>query len=126
VVLGLFPYTRWLQSFIISTPLQVLGIILVAYVLIRISNLLIARFAMILKEKDFMMLKPSQRLELRVSTITQVLTNVVAIFWVCAASLMALSVIGVDLIPLLAGAGIVGLAISFAAQGLIKDTPIQG
>ena len=121
VILGLFPYTRWLQSFIISTPLQVLGIILVAYVLIRISNLLIARFALVLKEKDFMMLKPSQRLELRVSTITQVLTNVVAIFWVCAASLMALSVIGVDLIPLLAGAGIVGLAISFAAQGLIKD-----
>ncbi|MEI6331011.1 MAG: mechanosensitive ion channel family protein [Pseudanabaena sp. ELA645] len=121
VILGLFPYTRWLQSFIISTPLQVLGIILVAYVLIRISNLLIARFAIVLKEKDFMMLKPSQRLELRVSTITQVLTNVVAIFWVCAASLMSLSVIGVDLIPLLAGAGIVGLAISFAAQGLIKD-----
>ncbi|MEI6329700.1 MAG: mechanosensitive ion channel family protein [Pseudanabaena sp. ELA645] len=121
VVLGLFPYTRWLQSFIISTPLQILGIIIVAYVLIRISNLLIARFAIVLKEKDFMMLKPSQRLELRVSTITQVLTNVVAIFWFCAASLMALSVIGVDLIPLLAGAGIVGLAISFAAQGLIKD-----
>ena len=121
VVLGLFPYTRWLQSFIISTPLQILGIIIVAYVLIRISNLLIARFAIVLKEKDYMMLKPSQRLELRVSTITQVLTNVVAIFWVCAASLMALSVIGVDLIPLLAGAGIVGLAISFAAQGLIKD-----
>ena len=121
VALGLFPYTRWLQSFIISTPLQILGIIIVAYVLIRISNLLIARFAIVLKEKDYMMLKPSQRLELRVSTITQVLTNVVAIFWVCAASLMALSVIGVDLIPLLAGAGIVGLAISFAAQGLIKD-----
>ncbi len=121
VVLGLFPYTRWLQSFIISTPLQVLGIILFAYVLIRISNLLIARFALILKEKDFMLLKSSQRLELRVSTVTQVLTNVVAIVWVCAASLLALSVIGVDLLPLLAGAGIVGLAISFAAQGLIKD-----
>jgi small conductance mechanosensitive channel len=31
------------------------------------------------------------------------------------------SAIGFDLIPLLAGAGIVGIAISFAAQGLIKD-----
>jgi small conductance mechanosensitive channel len=36
-------------------------------------------------------------------------------------ALAILSAIGFDLIPLLAGAGIVGIAISFAAQGLIKD-----
>jgi moderate conductance mechanosensitive channel len=35
--------------------------------------------------------------------------------------LAGLSLVGVDLIPLVAGAGIIGLAISFAAQSLIKD-----
>ncbi len=35
--------------------------------------------------------------------------------------LMALSVFGVDIRPILAGAGIIGLAIGFGAQSLVKD-----
>jgi small-conductance mechanosensitive channel len=45
--------------------------------------------------------------------------NGIALFGIGA--LAILSAIGFDLIPLLAGAGIVGIAISFADQGLIKD-----
>jgi small conductance mechanosensitive channel len=83
--------------------------------------LLIDRFSGFLKAKDFAMLKPYQRLDLRVSTVSQVLRNVTAIVLVGLGFLVILSAIGFDLIPLLAGAGIVGIAISFAAQGLIKD-----
>lgn len=36
-------------------------------------------------------------------------------------SLVALSAIGVDITPLMAGAGIVGLAVSFGSQTLVKD-----
>jgi len=121
VIFGLFPYTRWLQFFIFSEPLQILGILLGTYVLIRVSNILVERFSGILQAKDFKLLQSSQRLELRVSTISKVLKNSIAIVLVSLAILLVLSVIGVDLIPLLAGAGIIGLAISFAAQGLIKD-----
>ena len=35
--------------------------------------------------------------------------------------LLALSEIGIDIGPLIAGAGVVGLAISFGAQTLVKD-----
>jgi moderate conductance mechanosensitive channel len=121
IILGLFPYSRWLQSFLLSTPLQVVAIAFVTYLLIRISNLLIERFSGFLKARDFAMLKPYQRLDLRVSTVSQVLRNVTAIVLVGLGTLAILSAIGFDLIPLLAGAGIVGIAISFAAQGLIKD-----
>ncbi|TYQ28471.1 mechanosensitive ion channel family protein [Pseudanabaena sp. UWO310] len=120
-ILGLVPYTRGFQSFLLSTPLQILAIVLGTYLLIRISNLLIERFSGFLKAKDFAMLKPYQRLDLRVSTVSQVLRNVTAIILVGLGTLAILSTIGFDLIPLLAGAGIVGIAISFAAQGLIKD-----
>jgi small conductance mechanosensitive channel len=40
---------------------------------------------------------------------------------VVAASLIILSHIGIDITPLLAGAGIVGLAIGFGSQALVKD-----
>jgi moderate conductance mechanosensitive channel len=121
IVLGLFPYSRWLQSFLLSTPLQIVAIAIGTYLLIRISNLLIERFSGFLKARDFEMLKPYQRLDLRVSTVSQVLKNITAIALIGLGTLAILSAIGFDLIPLLAGAGIVGIAISFAAQGLIKD-----
>ena len=121
IILGLFPYSRWLQSFLLSTPLQILAIAFFTYLLMRISNLLIERFAGFLKARDFAMLKPYQRLDLRLSTVSQVLRNVTAIVLVSFGALAILSRLGFDLIPLLAGAGIVGIAISFAAQGLIKD-----
>jgi moderate conductance mechanosensitive channel len=121
IILGLFPYSRWFQSFLLSTPLQIFAIAFGIYLLIRISNLLIDRFSVFLKARDFAMLKPYQRLDLRVSTVSQVLKNVTAIALIGLGILAILSAIGFDLIPLLAGAGIVGIAISFASQGLIKD-----
>jgi small-conductance mechanosensitive channel len=121
IILGLFPYSRWLQTFLLSTPLQIVAIAFMTYLLLRISNLLIERFAGFLKARDFAMLKPYQRLDLRLSTVSQVLRNVTAIVLVSLGFLAILSRLGFDLIPLLAGAGIVGIAISFAAQGLIKD-----
>ncbi|PZU92314.1 MAG: mechanosensitive ion channel protein MscS [Pseudanabaena sp.] len=121
IVLGLFPYSRWLQSFLLSTPLQVMAIAFLTYLLIRISNLLIERFSGFLKAREFAMLKPYQRMDLRVSTVSRVLKNVAGIIWFSLGFLTILSSIGFDLVPLLAGAGIIGLAISFAAQGLIKD-----
>lgn len=121
IVLGLFPYSRWLQPFLLSTPLQVIAIAFLTYLLIRISNLLIERFSGFLKAREFAMLKPYQRMDLRVSTVSRVLKNVAGIIWFSLGFLTILSSIGFDLVPLLAGAGIIGLAISFAAQGLIKD-----
>jgi moderate conductance mechanosensitive channel len=106
---------------LLSTPLQIAAIVFGTYLLLRISNLLIERFSGFLKARDFSMLKPYQRLDLRVSTVSQVLKNITGIALLGLGALAILSAIGFDLIPLLAGAGIVGIAISFAAQGLIKD-----
>ncbi|HEY9880420.1 MAG TPA: mechanosensitive ion channel domain-containing protein [Leptolyngbyaceae cyanobacterium] len=121
LLLGLFPYTRWLQSLLFSAPLKLLGIALGIYILVRVSDLAIERFTGALAQGNLIDPEISQRLSLRVSTFSRVLKSVARVFWLVVGLLTALSVVGVNLVPLLAGAGIIGLAISFAAQSLIKD-----
>lgn len=57
----------------------------------------------------------------RLSTVLPII-RVTTITLICVVfSLVALSSLGVDITPLMAGAGIVGLAISFGSQALVKD-----
>jgi moderate conductance mechanosensitive channel len=121
IILELFPYTRWLQPLIVSAPLQILGIGIGTYVLVRLGDLLIDRFFETVQTSEFLTSQISHRRALRLSTLSRVLKSVTTIIIVSTGVLIALSAIGVDLIPLLAGAGIIGLAISFAAQSVVKD-----
>ena len=61
------------------------------------------------------------KLEQRVKTIKSVLQNAVSITITGIATTMLFSLWGVDIAPLLAGAGVVGLAIGFGSQALVKD-----
>lgn len=54
-------------------------------------------------------------------TLAPVLSGVATSALVVAATMMTLSEVGVEIGPLLAGAGIVGLAIGFGAQTIVKD-----
>ncbi|UBF30676.1 mechanosensitive ion channel family protein (plasmid) [Kovacikia minuta CCNUW1] len=121
ILLGLFPYTRSLQVVVLSAPLKLVGIGLGVYVLIRLSDAAIDRLFNAVQTGYVQSLQASQRLALRISTVSRVLKSATAILIVGVGTLAGLAVIGVDLLPLLAGAGIVGLAISFASQNVIKD-----
>lgn len=57
----------------------------------------------------------------RERTLFQLFRNAFTIVIMVMALLLALSEIGVNIGPLIAGAGVVGLAISFGAQTLVKD-----
>lgn len=57
----------------------------------------------------------------RERTLFQLFRNAATIIIIVMAILLSLSEIGVDIGPLIAGAGVVGLAISFGAQTLVKD-----
>ena len=121
VILGLFPYTRWLQSLILSGPLKILGIVIAIYLLIRVSDTFIDRFFNALTANELLPPDTSQRLAQRVTTFSRVLRSLVATVWISTGILTTLSIVGVELGPVLAGAGILGLALSFASQNLIKD-----
>jgi small-conductance mechanosensitive channel len=57
----------------------------------------------------------------RVRTLLPVVRNIFAVVLAVMAGLMALAALGVDIGPLIAGAGVVGVAVGFGAQTLVKD-----
>jgi small conductance mechanosensitive channel len=57
----------------------------------------------------------------RVRTLLPLLRTAMMVLIVTMVALIVLSEIGVNIAPLLAGAGIVGIAIGFGAQALVKD-----
>jgi len=124
IILGLFPYTRIIQVWILSVlkiPFT-LGIVgLGTYVAIRLSYVLIDRFTAALAINALLTPADSARLQLRVSTISGVIKGIATLSGVAIGILVALSTLSVDIAPLLAGAGLIGVAVSLASQNLIKD-----
>jgi len=57
----------------------------------------------------------------RGGALTRIVSRVVTVTVVLVGLLMALDQVGVDIAAILAGAGILGLAIGFGAQSLVKD-----
>ena len=63
----------------------------------------------------------SLRAEQRIDALSSVLRSVVTfVIWLVAV-LMCLGEVGIDLAPLLAGAGVLGVAIGFGSQSLVRD-----
>lgn len=123
-LLGLLPQTRWLQFAIFSSlriPLQVAGVGFLAYVLIRISFVAIDRSCSALRDQVLLSSERSGRGALRTLTIARVMRGISVVSFTSIGVLLTLSILGVDLVPLLAGVSVIGLAISFASQSLIKD-----
>ncbi|MDQ0061537.1 mechanosensitive ion channel family protein [Paenibacillus harenae] len=57
----------------------------------------------------------------RMTTVGKLMKNVASYVIYFIATMLVLSEFGIDLGPLLAGAGVLGLAIGFGAQSLVKD-----
>jgi moderate conductance mechanosensitive channel len=63
----------------------------------------------------------SLRAEQRIDALSSVLRSVVTFVIWLVALLMCLGEVGIDLAPLLAGAGVLGVAIGFGSQSLVRD-----
>ncbi len=57
----------------------------------------------------------------RTKTLFKLFSNAISILMIVMFSLLALSELGLQIGPLLAGAGVVGLAVSFGSQKLVQD-----
>ena len=95
-------------------PMKIIIIFLVAFVvrfiLVRTSNRIIRQA-----------FGSSERRDQRSSTISLVLNTMTSVIIWGTAGLMVLSILGVNVGPLLASAGIIGVALGFGAQTLVKD-----
>jgi small conductance mechanosensitive channel len=102
---------------VVQRTLQVLGIVLLAYLAFRVVNLLARRIESAVDDGDPTTL--SER-EQRGRTLAQLLKSVGGVAIMVGAALTVLNQF-VNIGPLLAGVGVAGLAISFGAQSLVKD-----
>jgi moderate conductance mechanosensitive channel len=57
----------------------------------------------------------------RSNTLSRVLVGTIQVFIILISIFMVLSELGIDIAPILASAGVVGIAIGFGAQSLVKD-----
>jgi small conductance mechanosensitive channel len=64
---------------------------------------------------------PPAELERRVTTIGRLLVRVAGAVLAVIAGLMVLNLFGIDIGPAVAGLGVVGIAVGFGAQTLVKD-----
>ncbi|MEA5593502.1 mechanosensitive ion channel family protein [Rivularia sp. UHCC 0363] len=124
-MLSLFPYTRAIEVGIIAVlriPLRLSVVGVGTYVAIRLTYLLIDRFTTaFVRSSTLITPETSERLQLRVSTISGVSKGIITLLWLAIGVLVALTALGIDIVPLLAGASLIGVALSLASQSLIKD-----
>ncbi|MEB3212524.1 MAG: mechanosensitive ion channel domain-containing protein, partial [Leptolyngbyaceae bacterium] len=123
-LMSLFPYTRQWQPWMLQftrTPLKIAVLVLVLYGLIRFGHGLVDRVFLFFQVRADSTKQRSLRVALRFSTASSVAKHVMAAFLIAVGVLASLALLGVDLAPLIAGAGILSLAISFASQNVIRD-----
>jgi small conductance mechanosensitive channel len=104
----------------VTSGARILIIAVGAYVLIRIVNGVIGRVESIAASRttDFLSASEAER---RLRTLSSLLRSMVFLVIAGIAAVMALRELGMDIAPIIAGAGILGLAVSFGGQNLVRD-----
>lgn len=101
----------------ILTMLRVLLIFLVAAILMKLSSKLILTLKMHMRERAE---DDSEEIK-RIETVGRVFRYIATIVISIIAIVEVLHQLGISIAPVLAAAGVVGLAVGFGAQSLIKD-----
>jgi len=100
-----------------KTTLRIVLIILVAFVLKKMSKKAIR----LLKSKmSAQSLNDSEEIK-RIDTLSMVMSYIITILIISITIVEILHELGISIAPVLAAAGVVGLAIGFGAQSLVKD-----
>ncbi|MCA1054894.1 mechanosensitive ion channel family protein [Rossellomorea aquimaris] len=95
--------------------IKIVAILLITYIALKLGRTAIRN---VFRVRSKAPLKFSQRRE---ATLLKLLENVLAYVVYFISLMTILSTIGIDIKGLIAGAGIVGLAIGFGAQNLVRD-----
>ena len=96
---------------------KILAVLIIAFVLSRLLKLVSKHLAALSHRQDL----PSSMRSQQLRTISSVVYSIGLFIILFIAAMQILALFGVNMGPLLASAGIAGLAIGFGAQTLVKD-----
>ncbi len=97
---------------------RILGILLGAFVCLRIVNLAVAQMERLVEDKDAATMSETEK---RTKTLGKIINSAGFVLIIGIALMMILSEFEMDIMPIITGAGIAGLAIGFGAQNLVRD-----
>lgn len=113
-----------LSDVIIGKPLAIIGLVLLGLVIRWLLQRVVDRVARraergVLPERVESAV--TARRKQRAATMAGVLKSIITFVIVAIIGTMVLSEVGVDIAPIIASAGIIGIALGFGAQSLVKD-----
>lgn len=110
-----------MQKWLLEHGVIILIIVVVSYLVYRFLRFLIPEII----ERSIQVRGKERRVReevlKRARTLSGIISNALGALIGIAAVFMILSELGINIAPLLAGAGVVGIAIGFGAQSLVKD-----
>ena len=109
-------------TWIITTLPSLMLIIILAFILLKVTNIFLRRIKPImLKNMESGSELDSREIEKRLDTLLGILHSIVKVIIWLMIGMLFLRKVGIDIAPIIAGAGIVGLAVGFGAQELVRD-----
>lgn len=115
-------FDKWIAAIIpwlLNHGIKILIITIAAWLLNTIINRIIKKAVRIAVVRDANMTEEAEKK--REDTLIRIFTGATRIAFILLALLMILKEAGIEIGPILAGAGIAGLALGFGGQYLIKD-----
>ena len=109
--------SKALMDWGINHGIPILIILVTAFIATKILRSAVTRFERRFESTGAV---PSE-MEKRARTLTGLLNTTISVVIYAAAAMMIVTELGIAIGPLLAGAGIAGVAIGFGAQSLVKD-----
>ncbi len=110
-------FIETLRQFALTSGIKIVAIAVGAFIVIRIFKIIIRRFESKYSSRTKVGIEGAKRAE----TLSGLIETTLKVVILITVLLMVLKEVGIDIAPLLAGAGIVGLAVGFGAQSLVKD-----
>ncbi len=120
-------FVHWFIGKPLSVAVTFLVAILVRATLVRLTDRLIRRATDLQASRGLSKLTRTDyetaqvRKTQRAASISQLLRSIITIFVWSIAIITALSTLGINVAPILTSAGVVGVAVGFGAQTLVKD-----
>lgn len=116
---------NWRENFrleadvVLPKLVQVAGVLLVIFLAYRLSRVVLNRIIAREVEEDDPIVKRLR--QQRIHTVAGLLGNVLLVVFIIIGAITTLSTLGFPIGPILASVGVLGLAVSFGAQSLVKD-----
>jgi small conductance mechanosensitive channel len=107
---------KGIWTWTLTSGIQLVIIIILAYAGLKVAKSVSTRFVKALSRRQ-----EDIEFQKRTETLGSVIRHILTVLILIVASMMALKELGIEIGPILAAAGIVGLAVGFGAQNLVQD-----